>query len=47
MVVTPGAEYVFLEVNPHGAWLWLERLLGIPVSESLAAYLWKLTVKHG
>jgi hypothetical protein len=26
-IVTEGGEYIFLEANPHGAWLWLEDAL--------------------
>jgi hypothetical protein len=36
MIVTPTGEYVYLEVNPHGAWLWLEEALQLPIAASLA-----------
>ncbi len=39
MIVTPGGEHVFLEVNPHGAWLWLEHATHLPISQGLADYL--------
>jgi glutathione synthase/RimK-type ligase-like ATP-grasp enzyme len=39
MIVTPQDEYVFLEVNPHGAWGWIERLTALPVSEAMAQLL--------
>lgn len=39
MIVTPTGEYVFLEANPHGAWLWLEDALGIPISQEIAQYI--------
>ena len=39
LIVTPGGEYVFLETNPAGAWLWLEDRLELPISEALAAAL--------
>lgn len=32
-------EYIFLEVNPAGQWLWLERRLSLPISERIAAAL--------
>jgi len=39
VIVTPKDEHVFLEVNPHGAWLWLEQLLDLPISASVANLL--------
>ncbi len=36
LIVTPENEYIFLEVNPLGQWLWLERLTGLPISQALA-----------
>lgn len=39
MIVTPEGRYVFLEVNPHGAWLWLETIIGCPIAASLARLL--------
>jgi glutathione synthase/RimK-type ligase-like ATP-grasp enzyme len=39
MIVTPDDEYVFLEVNPLGQWLWLERATGLPISDALASLL--------
>ncbi len=42
MIVTPGGEYVFLEVNPTGEWGMLERDLGLPIGEALAAALLRL-----
>jgi glutathione synthase/RimK-type ligase-like ATP-grasp enzyme len=38
-VLTPGGDYVFLEVNPGGQWLWLEDKLGFPISDDIAAWL--------
>jgi hypothetical protein len=36
-IVTPDGEYFFLEVNPHGAWVWMERELGdAPISRAVA-----------
>jgi len=43
MVLTPNDEYVFLELNPNGQWLWLEHLTGLPISEEMA----KLLIKAG
>ncbi len=39
LIVTPENEHVFLEVNPLGQWLWLERLTGLPISRALAEAL--------
>jgi glutathione synthase/RimK-type ligase-like ATP-grasp enzyme len=36
LIVTPDGETVFLEVNPIGQWLWLERATGIDVSNAVA-----------
>ena len=29
-------DYVFMEVNPSGQWLWLEKCLGFPISNAIA-----------
>lgn len=34
-----GREYIFLEVNPNGQWLWLEEELGLNISEEIVSYL--------
>jgi glutathione synthase/RimK-type ligase-like ATP-grasp enzyme len=39
MIVTPVGEYVFLELNPNGQWLWLEIDLGLPLVASMADLL--------
>jgi glutathione synthase/RimK-type ligase-like ATP-grasp enzyme len=39
MVVTPGGEYVFLEINPSGQWSWIESLTGLPISTAIADLL--------
>lgn len=39
LIVTPDGEYVFLEVNPLGQWLWIEQRTGLPVSRTLAERL--------
>lgn len=41
MIVTPQDEYVFLEINPNGQWLWIERLTNLPISETIADTLIK------
>ncbi|MEK7566055.1 MAG: MvdC/MvdD family ATP grasp protein [Patescibacteria group bacterium] len=39
MIVAPSGEYVFLEINPNGQWLWIEKLTNIPIGEELAKML--------
>lgn len=39
MIVTPDGDFVFLELNPNGQWLWLELDLGLPLVASLADLL--------
>jgi glutathione synthase/RimK-type ligase-like ATP-grasp enzyme len=39
MIVTPDDEYVFLELNPNGQWLWLEHELGLPLVSTMADLL--------
>jgi glutathione synthase/RimK-type ligase-like ATP-grasp enzyme len=39
LICTPSGEHVFLEVNPSGEWGMLERDLGLPISETIAAAL--------
>jgi hypothetical protein len=36
MIVTPENEYVFLECNPNGQWLWIELETGMKISEAIA-----------
>jgi hypothetical protein len=39
LIVTPQGEYVFLEVNPAGQFLWIEAQVGLPVLDALSAML--------
>ena len=39
VIVTPAGEAVFLEVNPLGQWLWLERATGVPITDAVADHL--------
>jgi len=39
LIVTPEEEYVFLEMNPQGLWLWLEKLTDLNISEYIAKEL--------
>ncbi len=36
---TPGGDYVFLEINPAGQWLFIEHRTGQPISETIADQL--------
>ena len=38
-IVTPDDEYVFLECNPNGQWLWIELVTGYDISEMVARNL--------
>lgn len=38
-IVTPEGKYVFLECNPNGQWLWIEKFTGMRISESIARHL--------
>jgi hypothetical protein len=39
MIVTPAGDYVFMDLNPNGQWLWLETELGLPLVASMADLL--------
>jgi glutathione synthase/RimK-type ligase-like ATP-grasp enzyme len=39
LILRPDGEYVFLEVNPGGQYLWIEQLTGLPISEAVAEHL--------
>jgi glutathione synthase/RimK-type ligase-like ATP-grasp enzyme len=39
IIVTPAGEFVFLDLNPNGQWLWLETELGLPLVASMADLL--------
>ena len=39
MIQTPNGEYVFLEVNPNGQWLWLDDRLELGISDAVADWL--------
>lgn len=38
-IVLPTDEWIFLEVNPNGQWLWIEHELKIPISNYIIKYL--------
>ena len=35
-VVTPEGQYVFLESNPRGQYLWIEEFTGMPITDAIA-----------
>ena len=35
-IYTPNGEYVFLECNPNGQWLWIEQETGLEISNAIA-----------
>ena len=41
LVLTPEGEYVFLEINPNGQWVWMEEKLGLPISGAVASWLYQ------
>ena len=40
-IVTPDSDYVFLECNPNGQWLWIEHETGLPISRCIAETLYE------
>lgn len=44
-IETPGNEYVFLECNPNGQWLWIEEETGLQISAGIAEFL--VEADHG
>lgn len=41
MIIKPNDQYIFLEINPNGQWLWIENFIGLPISEALIEMLIK------
>jgi glutathione synthase/RimK-type ligase-like ATP-grasp enzyme len=41
MIVTPSRDYVFLELNPNGQWLWLEEQSGYNLTRDVAENILK------
>ena len=38
-IVNKQDEWVFLEINPNGQWLWLENAVNMPISQHIVEYL--------
>jgi glutathione synthase/RimK-type ligase-like ATP-grasp enzyme len=41
LIQTPDGDYVFLEVNPSGQWLWIDDKLSMGISDAIADWLAK------
>jgi len=39
MILTPDGRYVFLEINPNGQYLWIEKKIGLPISAAICDLL--------
>jgi hypothetical protein len=39
LVLTPDGDYLFLEINPNGQWLWIQELTDLPISDAIADLL--------
>jgi glutathione synthase/RimK-type ligase-like ATP-grasp enzyme len=39
LVLTPDGRYIFLEINPNGQWLWIDEMLSLGISHSIAERL--------
>lgn len=46
LIVTPDGEYVFLEVNPSGQFLWAEYEAGLPLLDAMSEMLIQGTVNY-
>jgi RimK-like ATP-grasp domain len=39
MILTPEKKYIFVEINPNGQYLWIEKATGLPISDSICDLL--------
>jgi len=46
LIVTPGGDHVFLELNPSGQYLWIEERTGLPITLAVAELLIRHEVHH-
>ena len=46
LILTPDGRYVFLEINPNGAWLWMQRTTGLPIGEAICDVLMAGEPRH-
>ncbi|GAA3102440.1 MvdC/MvdD family ATP grasp protein [Streptosporangium carneum] len=47
LILTPEGEYVFLEINPNGAWGFVEHHTGLPIAEAIADWLAAAETENG
>lgn len=46
LLLTTSGEFVFLESNINGQWLWIEQLVGLPIAQALASLLLRGAREH-
>ena len=46
-IVTPDDEWIFLEINCMGQWLWIEQLTGLPISKAIVKWINEHINYHG
>jgi glutathione synthase/RimK-type ligase-like ATP-grasp enzyme len=46
MVLTPDGRYVFLEINPNGQYLWIEKMTGLPITDAICDLLIYWSSRH-
>lgn len=39
MILTPEKKYIFVEINPNGQYLWIEKMTGLPISDAICDFL--------
>jgi len=39
LIKTPNDDYIFLEINPNGQWVWIENQTGLKISDSVIEFL--------
>jgi hypothetical protein len=48
LILTPDGEYVFLELNTSGAWVWAEQMTHLPITQALTDRIVRLhDTNHG
>ena len=47
MRLTPGGDYVFLEINPAGQFMYIEAATGLPIAKAMAEELHRMDGKAG
>jgi glutathione synthase/RimK-type ligase-like ATP-grasp enzyme len=47
MRLTPGGDYVFLEINPAGQFMYIEAATGLPIARAMAEELHRMDRKAG